>query len=108
MRWDWCALHIRPNVEFYNRCVDVTVSSSSAVTKDNLGSAMRATILLTLIVVANSHGRLTSGKFRADVHKKNPTDKDEWQAAAPIHPTERHHGWRFWEHGVGFSGCTCW
>jgi len=32
MRWDWYALHVRPAVEFYNQCVDITISSSSAVT----------------------------------------------------------------------------
>jgi hypothetical protein len=32
MRWDWYALHVRPTVEFYNQCVDITISSSSTVT----------------------------------------------------------------------------
>merc|ERR1711964_57091 len=30
MRWDWYALHVRPSVEFYNQCVDISISSTAS------------------------------------------------------------------------------
>merc|ERR1712151_1424380 len=30
MRWDWYALHVRPQIEFYTQCVDVQITGSAS------------------------------------------------------------------------------
>eukprot|EP00931_Biecheleriopsis_adriatica_P055733 TRINITY_DN3301_c0_g1_i1.p1 TRINITY_DN3301_c0_g1~~TRINITY_DN3301_c0_g1_i1.p1 ORF type:complete len:426 (-),score=43.06 TRINITY_DN3301_c0_g1_i1:366-1643(-) len=38
LRWDWAALHVWPKVEFYVQCVDIQISSTSAVSPNSLDS----------------------------------------------------------------------
>ncbi len=38
LRWDWSALHTYPNVEFYNQCVDITITSMSSVSPSSINT----------------------------------------------------------------------
>eukprot|EP00441_Pelagodinium_beii_P045012 CAMPEP_0197624494 /NCGR_PEP_ID=MMETSP1338-20131121/4103_1 /TAXON_ID=43686 ORGANISM="Pelagodinium beii, Strain RCC1491" /NCGR_SAMPLE_ID=MMETSP1338 /ASSEMBLY_ACC=CAM_ASM_000754 /LENGTH=421 /DNA_ID=CAMNT_0043194633 /DNA_START=59 /DNA_END=1324 /DNA_ORIENTATION=+ len=38
LRWDWAALHIWPDVEFYAQCADIQISSTSSATPADLDS----------------------------------------------------------------------
>lgn len=38
IRWEWQALHVHPTIEFYAQCADVTVTSSSTLSANDLPS----------------------------------------------------------------------
>lgn len=38
MRWDWYALHQHPSVEFYNQCVDISISSAATTSPSQFES----------------------------------------------------------------------
>jgi len=70
MRWDWYALHVFPKIEFYNQCVDVTITSGNA----ELPASVQ---LYTIPGIYPATGDQAAGQFW------NPYNNPVWKMEGP-------------------------